>query len=66
MTGPVFHLWHERPDETMMGAPGYAANDALRRRYMDARTSRPDVEAILREPGGPLAHRPLEGVASPA
>ena len=55
--GTIVHLWHPRSRAMNEAHPCYPANDALMRRYLDARHSRTRTNAILREPGGPLGPR---------
>lgn len=53
--GPVWHLWHPRSPEKDQGSEAYQQNEALGARYKAARRDVDTVEAILAEPGGPLA-----------
>ena len=49
VTGPVFHLWHERKREEREENPHHSANQVLGQSYLAAKGSRPRMLAILRE-----------------
>lgn len=53
--GELFHLWHPRSEEREHGHPDYQANRDLGSRYKHWAGHPDAIEAILREPGGPLA-----------
>jgi len=55
VTGPIFHLHHDRPYAEREGNPSYMSNKALCQRYMDVRTSWTEILKILQEPGAPLS-----------
>jgi hypothetical protein len=49
VTGPVFHLYHERDPKTREASLEHAENEALGRRYLAAKGSRRKMKAILAE-----------------
>lgn len=55
VTGPVFHLHHERIRAEREGSLEHAENEPLGRRYLAAKGSESAMRKILMEPGGPLA-----------
>lgn len=55
LTGDLWHLWHPKNPENDHNAPLYIANRNLCTRYIEHMYSWPEMEIILKEPGGPLA-----------
>lgn len=51
----IYHLWHPQDRAVREEQPFSAHNEDLGRRYLDAKWNAPAIDAILREPGGPLA-----------
>lgn len=51
--GDILHLWH--PEGQREASPHHKENEALMLRYLAARCHRSAAEAIMYEPGGPLA-----------
>lgn len=55
LSGDLWHLWHPKNPENDQKAPLYIANRDLCTRYIEHMYSWPEMEQILREPGGPLS-----------
>ena len=55
--GAVMRLWHPRSRADNEDQPPHAENEALMRRYLDAKASRVQMVALLREPGAPNGGR---------